>query len=141
MWSVRLLPTLQRYIKQRQTLAGISSHEFNTLKELDLSTVIVPSTAGDLCPKKSDKHHNRTSPSPPAARIPGSVPPELSQPPATTREMLSHVAWMTEELLRASQEKVNLSQANYDSVTKPFTYMNPKIIGIRFTGGKAYPPP
>lgn len=55
--------------------------------------------------------------------------------------MLSHVAWMTEELLRASQEKVNLSQANYDSVTKPFTYMNPKIIGIRFTGGKAYPPP
>jgi hypothetical protein len=123
-WSVRLLQTLQKYIKQRQTLAGISSHELNILKELDLSTVIVPSTAGDLCPKKSDKfspHHNRTSPSPPAARIPGSVPPELSQPPATTREMLSHVAWMTEELLRASQEKVNLSQANYDSVTKPFT--------------------
>lgn len=54
--------------------------------------------------------------------------------------MLSHVAWMAEELLRASQEKVNLSQANHDSVTKHFTEMNPKIIGIHFTGGKAYPP-
>jgi hypothetical protein len=134
---------LQKYIKQRQTLAGISSHELNTLKELDPSTAIVQNIDGDLCPNKSDKfspHYNGASPSSPAARIPGSVPPELSQPPETTREMLSHVAWMAEELLRASQEKVNLSQANHDSVTKYFTEMNLKIIGIHFTGGKAYPP-
>jgi len=102
----------------------MSSHEFNTLQELDSPTAIIPSTAGDLCPDNSDKfslHHNRTSPSSPATRIPESVPPELSHPPVTTREMLSHIAWMTEELLRASQEKVNLSQANHDSVTKHFT--------------------
>jgi len=142
-WSARLLPTLQKYIKQRQTLAGISSHELKASKELYPSTVIVQSADGDLRPEKSDKlspHCNRASPSSPATRIPGSVPPELSQTPETTREMLSHVAWMAEELLRASQEKVNLSQANHDSVTKPFTEMNLAIIGIYFTGGKAYLP-
>ena len=144
MWSARLLPTLQKYIKQRHTLAGISSHELTASKELDPSTVIVQSADGDLRPNQpSDKlspHYNGASPSAPATRIPGSVPPELSQTPETTREMLSHVAWMAEELLRASQEKVNLSQANYDSVTKHFTEMNLTIISIHFTGGKAYLP-
>jgi hypothetical protein len=32
-------------------------------------------------------------------------------------EILSHVAWLSEEILRASEEKVNLAQASYDSVS------------------------
>ena len=34
----------------------------------------------------------------------------------TNRELLSHVAWLIEELLRAAQEKVCLAQAANDSV-------------------------
>lgn len=126
-WSARLLPTLQKYIRQRRTLAGISRHELHTLE--DPSTTIGQSPDGNLCPK-SDKfspHYNAASPSSPATRIPGSVPPELSRPPETTREMLSHVAWMAEELLRASQEKVNLSQANYDSVERHIRLLDQAI--------------
>lgn len=45
-----------------------------------------------------------------------SLPPNLIKPPQTTREMLEHTAWLSEEVLRASEEKVNLAQAAYDSV-------------------------
>jgi hypothetical protein len=52
---------------------------------------------------------------------PMSIPPDRMKPPQTTREMLSHIAWLSEEVLRASQEKVNLAQAAYDSV-RPFFF-------------------
>ena len=47
---------------------------------------------------------------------PMSIPPNHTIMPQTTREMLSHIAWLSEEILRASDEKVNLAQAAYDSV-------------------------
>lgn len=53
----------------------------------------------------------------PRTPTPMSAPPERSKPPLTTREMLSHMAWLSEEILRASEEKVNLAQAAYDSVS------------------------
>jgi hypothetical protein len=34
------------------------------------------------------------------------------------REMLSHVAWLSEEIMHASEEKVNLAQSSYESVSK-----------------------
>lgn len=66
----------------------------------------------------------------PSSVVPGSVPPEPNQlPPETTREILTHVAQMAEQLLRASQEKVNLAQANHDSVSaarrRYFTSLRP----------------
>jgi hypothetical protein len=36
--------------------------------------------------------------------------------PSTSREMLSHVAWLSEEYLRTSREKVNIAQTVHDSV-------------------------
>lgn len=45
------------------------------------------------------------------------VPPQRARTPQTTRQMLSHVGHLTEELLRASDEKVNLAQAAYESVS------------------------
>jgi hypothetical protein len=53
----------------------------------------------------------------PRTPTPMSIPPERLKPPLTTREMLSHMAWLSEEILRASEEKVNLAQAAYDSVS------------------------
>lgn len=47
---------------------------------------------------------------------PGAVPlPEdRRKAPRQTHELLSHVAWLSEEALRASEEKVNLANAAYD---------------------------
>lgn len=44
------------------------------------------------------------------------ISPSCRKPPDTNRELLSHVAWLLEELLRAAQEKVCLAQAADDSV-------------------------
>jgi hypothetical protein len=52
---------------------------------------------------------------------PMSIPPDRMKLPQTTREMLSHIAWLSEEVLRASQEKVNLAQAACDSVRSSFS--------------------
>lgn len=52
----------------------------------------------------------------PRNSTPGSLPPELQVYPETTREILTHIGWISEELLRASQEKINLAQTNHDSV-------------------------
>jgi hypothetical protein len=41
--------------------------------------------------------------------------------------MLSRVAWMAEELLRASQEKFNISQANHDSVERHICLLDQAI--------------
>ncbi|KAF9459538.1 hypothetical protein BDZ94DRAFT_1324684 [Collybia nuda] len=43
---------------------------------------------------------------------------EHTRTPHTTRQMLSHVGYLTEELLRASDEKVNLAQAVYESINR-----------------------
>lgn len=44
------------------------------------------------------------------------IPPSPRKPPKANRELLSHVAWLSEELVRAAQEKVCLAQAANDSV-------------------------
>jgi hypothetical protein len=44
------------------------------------------------------------------------ISPSCRKPPNTNRELLTHVAWLLEELLRAAQEKVCLAQAANDSV-------------------------
>ena len=36
--------------------------------------------------------------------------------PDTSRELLRHLGWLMEEVVRGSQEKVGLAQAAYDSV-------------------------
>ncbi|KAF6764955.1 hypothetical protein DFP72DRAFT_869640 [Ephemerocybe angulata] len=55
---------------------------------------------------------------PPNALAPMPVPIERTRQPRTSREYLSHIAWLSEEVLRASQEKVNLAQATYDSAER-----------------------
>jgi hypothetical protein len=46
------------------------------------------------------------------------ISPSCRKLPNTNRELLSHVAWLLEELLRAAQEKVCLAQAANDSVRR-----------------------
>jgi hypothetical protein len=56
-----------------------------------------------------------------------SIPPERIKSPQTTREMLSHIGWLSEELFRASEEKVNLAQAGYDSVDRHIRLLDQAI--------------
>ena len=39
----------------------------------------------------------------------------------TTRDILRHLGWLMEEVVRGSQEKVGLAQAAYDSVRVLFS--------------------
>ncbi|CAA7267979.1 unnamed protein product [Cyclocybe aegerita] len=59
--------------------------------------------------------------------IPLPMPPDRQNPPQTTIELLSYLAWMSEELIRASQEKVNLARANHDSVERHIQLLDQAI--------------
>lgn len=86
-----------------------SSNGTPSLPKLDLSSLPNPST-----PLKGFRLEASATPRTPT---PMGVPPERIKAPETTREMLSHIAWLSEELLRAGEEKVNLAQAAHDSVS------------------------
>jgi hypothetical protein len=86
-------------------------------------TLAIPNGARSASPTKLPITPILQSKLTPAASIatprtptPMSAPPERLKPPQTTREMLSHMAWLSEEVLKASEEKVNLAQAAFDSV-------------------------
>lgn len=67
---------------------------------------------------------NKTSPLS-MPRTPQSLPilPKHSDPPQTTRKMLSHVAWLSEEIMRTSEEKINLAQAACDTVNRSISHV------------------
>ena len=49
-----------------------------------------------------------------------------SAEPSTSRELLRHLGWLIEEVVRGSQEKVGLAQAAYDSVSRQlFVFLLP----------------
>ena len=43
--------------------------------------------------------------------------------PNTTRELLRHLGWLMEEVVRGSQEKVGVAQAAYDSVSRRIFFL------------------
>lgn len=43
--------------------------------------------------------------------------------PGTTRELVRHLGWLMEEVVRGSQEKVGLAQAVYDSVRDKVSFL------------------
>lgn len=121
-----MLRTLKRYISKRRELtpsvpvAIPLSAEGNGSVQLDISaaeedtsTDIAPLVAVDETASQPGVSHKPQS----LAIVSLSVPAEGTKIPQTTRQMLSHVGYLTEELLRASEEKVNIAQAAYDSVS------------------------
>ncbi|EAU88434.1 hypothetical protein CC1G_05200 [Coprinopsis cinerea okayama7 len=106
-----LLPTLRSYIQLRKSIAEKGEEHTG---RANASTV--DAMAADGTPSTS-KDSNETLFSIGDAQG-MAIPRERARAPETTREYLSHVAWLSEELLRASQEKVNLAQATTDSVER-----------------------
>ncbi|TFK42825.1 hypothetical protein BDQ12DRAFT_676851 [Crucibulum laeve] len=135
-YTTDLLPIMQKYMVKRKKLAasihGSTSGQNSQMNgiahetesqtshtngkhaqetKIDLSSAVpIPVT-----PFRRLQMESRASPRTPT---PMDIPPERTKTPETSREMLSHIAWLSEELLRASQEKVNLAQTAHDSVDR-----------------------
>ncbi|KAF9452802.1 hypothetical protein P691DRAFT_146595 [Macrolepiota fuliginosa MF-IS2] len=93
-YSSGLLPAIKQYIELRQRLAAHSNHPTQSER--------IPS------PQASSSHGGKPSPHTKAK----------AKLPTTSREMLSHIACLSEEYLRTSREKVNLAQTAHDSVDR-----------------------
>jgi len=109
----QIQPTLQEYIDLRRSLAG--QKDPDAVKEqrsppAESESEVKPESdvAGD--PKPS---------------LESSDTPTGS--PNTTRELLRHLGWLMEEVVRGSQEKVGLAQAAYDSVDRHIRLLDQSI--------------
>ncbi|RXW13025.1 hypothetical protein EST38_g12828 [Candolleomyces aberdarensis] len=97
-YSTTLMPMLKNYISLRKKIASADPADTETSQEAAATASVFP-------PMLSSQ------PAKPMASMP--VPIERTKKPETSREHLSYIAWLSEEILRASQEKVNLAQATY----------------------------
>lgn len=118
-----LLPTARSYISHRRSLKHAPST--STSSEPTTSSQPPATPIGPPPTLHLSKRMFRTPrppfdmPRPPLARVdtpmtpitPIALPPERTKEPQSSREMLSHIAWLSEDLLRNSQEKVNLAQS------------------------------
>jgi hypothetical protein len=134
-YIVQLLPTVQRYTSRRREMvdrlykpcliavtgssgSGVSPDVDVPLKEERSSSppplTIRDHTSSSLLESISASHSaSRTS------RVAPSTRRNLSHSESqqTTQQMLSQIAWLSDEIFRASEEKVNLVQAAFDSVS------------------------
>lgn len=108
-------PTLQKYISLRRSLADQHQQEPNVIKEQD---PLSESEVKPTCDATEDFK-------PPSLKS----PPEetYTAAPDTTRELLRHLGWLMEEVVRGSQEKVGLAQAVYDSVDRHIRLLDQSI--------------
>jgi hypothetical protein len=87
---VDLLQSLLKYIEYRNTVGN---------------------KPPDLLPKDESQPESSTE------QRKTQAPTVVSKPQKSSQEMLAHIAWLAEEVVRASQEKVNVAQSAYDSVS------------------------
>lgn len=132
----RLLPSLQRYISKRREMANqlrtppdplvvmdsnnsaLSDRDVSFKEERSSSPSSLPSLTipNEILHVESTSVQHNTSRTP---RIPFPTPVDHGASQKTSEQMLSNIAQLADELLRASEEKVNLVQAAFDSVS-PF---------------------
>jgi hypothetical protein len=148
-YNEKLLPALYRYVSHRKTLSQSQfpppSAEANAQHPATPRDISRAPSASAPSPRATSAVPNEATalsahqvllpaiPTPitvqtPAASISTprtstpavSIPSERPEPVKTTREMLSQMSQLSEEILRASEEKVNLAQVAYDSVRRNF---------------------
>ncbi|KIM87681.1 hypothetical protein PILCRDRAFT_815263 [Piloderma croceum F 1598] len=150
-YSKDLLPTIQRYIELRKSLAARTESEQPPDVEQPTKSEPPPTPIQNLRPSFNGNGSTTSRPASPTkdqgtpapalpmktplvaslattrTPTPMTIPPHRMKQPQTTREMLSHIAWLSEEVLRASEEKVNLAQAAYDSVDRHIRLLDQSI--------------
>ncbi|KAL1730064.1 hypothetical protein EV714DRAFT_211747 [Schizophyllum commune] len=136
-----LLPTLRKYIARRYELASVPNP---SPVQVEMATDSPPSAIPSRLSEQPSQLLRRSISRPPLTNgvstssipitplrrptleglstprtpTPFGIPPERTKPPETTRQMLSHLAWLSEEIVHASEEKVHIAQAAYDSVDR-----------------------
>ncbi|PPQ78144.1 hypothetical protein CVT25_015477 [Psilocybe cyanescens] len=148
--TVSLRPALQKYIKRRRAMAGIvdditesvseqgstsaSTHDEHSALGIPSTTALLPPSGNSATPRNQASNNGKSDSPPKTPLRGGSVPetersvgPEKDKRMETTRNLITHVASMAEELLRASQEKVNLAQANHESVERHIRLLDQAI--------------
>lgn len=125
-YSSSLLPAIKQYIELRQRLATGSKQAIQSEDPIrNLSPQASPDNDGEATYNHLCYVHDHAEATPITASARGlSVSSSANahpraKPPASSRELLSHIAWLSEEYLRTSREKVNLAQAAHDSVSFP----------------------
>ncbi|KAG6841204.1 hypothetical protein C0991_000866 [Blastosporella zonata] len=106
--SAKLCTILLQYIRTRKDLKSTRTQPVVAL-ELE-NSVGLPSESPDT--NLGEPTERVLSPAPPNPHSP------LSKRASTTRELLSRICCMADELLRASEDKVNIVQAACDSVDR-----------------------
>ncbi|KAF8892660.1 hypothetical protein BD779DRAFT_1510177 [Infundibulicybe gibba] len=108
-YNAALLPTVQKYIQKRKAIlrtqmpADTATEADETDRPTKSEQPPTPLTPFPLAITPLRKQRTEFSATP-RTSTPMGVPPERAQLPETTRGMLSHIAWLSEELLRASEE-------------------------------------
>ncbi|KAI0060856.1 hypothetical protein BV25DRAFT_1917409 [Artomyces pyxidatus] len=115
----KLLPSLQQYIRLRNSLAGFGSSEdiVGMVKAEDASTR-QGTSVHDGDEHGGPEDDGRDHPNSQASSIPHTQGDSSGRAPKTTRELAAQIGWLAEEALRASEEKTSLAQAAYDSVDR-----------------------
>ncbi|KDQ60561.1 hypothetical protein JAAARDRAFT_31518 [Jaapia argillacea MUCL 33604] len=144
--DVDLRSSLQKYIEMRISLAGRTpdsamdpdiamddaSNGDGPNRTVEKSTKMeaecdeVPPLHSSHLPSSTESptllqlsRNQQSIPSTPSFPIPSPfLSDTAAQPPQTTRALLSRVAVLSEEVVRATQEKVNLAQAAYDTIDR-----------------------
>jgi len=108
-YSSDLLPTIRQYIELRQEIVNTRYLTQVEDKTWNLSPqAIAPQ---EDCTSTAVPTRTQSVPSPRAAQMKEDVP-------AASADMLSHIAWLSEEYLRTSREKVSIAQTVHDSVDR-----------------------
>ncbi|KAG6861879.1 hypothetical protein C0995_010585 [Termitomyces sp. Mi166 len=113
--SASLLPLLLQYIKKRREL---KSNHIHTSGASETESGVEPKEEHSKSPDPSTRHSTEAHDVSQRIPTPSGLPSKLFKPATTTREMLSQIACIADEMLRASEEKVNVAQAAYDSVDR-----------------------
>uniref|UniRef100_A0A0W0F569 Inhibitor of growth protein N-terminal histone-binding domain-containing protein n=1 Tax=Moniliophthora roreri TaxID=221103 RepID=A0A0W0F569_MONRR len=109
-------------------ITTVSSHATPppTTATTTTSSIPLPRT-----PIRAIPHHlsmnNITAMASPRTPTPTGVPQDRTKVPVTSREMLSHIAWASEELMRASNEKVHIAQTVHDTLERQIRALNQSI--------------
>ncbi|KAG5650920.1 hypothetical protein H0H81_010527 [Sphagnurus paluster] len=131
-YTTALLPMLAKYIKTRQDfersrgVMGTAMEQGHNLNPKEDHPTSLHSTSIEVSnslrlesiepaisskDKSEDTHSSRL----PIALV---LPTDMAKVATTSQQILSHSAVLLEELMRASEEKVNVAQAAYDSVNR-----------------------
>ncbi|KAK7060809.1 hypothetical protein VNI00_000542 [Paramarasmius palmivorus] len=90
------------------------------------SSIPLPST-----PIRAIPHHlstqNLAATASPRTPTPIGIPQDRNRIPTTSREMLTHIAWASDEMIRASNEKVHIAQTLHDTLERQIRALNQSI--------------